>query len=217
MELWQEIQAAVDYGFQIAANIVGIPHLHYRPITATNPISVTNQLVNQSVLIDRHSGKFKYEVPEVHGKPYRDAILDVIACKNGDYLISTVDGNISFISSIEPLEYTTIIKCNRTVSLTRMITTPVFGTVGHGGTTAQTIVAGYWPCSVLQGTKGEHSVITLPRDTRQPWFSILLPLIPGVILETEDDLIDDLGQHYEISSAEQTEMGWRLSAELAKA
>jgi hypothetical protein len=80
----------------------------------------------------------------------------------------------------------------------------------------QTPLATGWYASVLQGTKGEKNEVGLPGDVRNPWWLILLPQIPGVTLRTSDLVSDDIGRRYVISSAELTDLGWRLTAQQAQ-
>jgi len=47
---------------------------------------------------------------------------------------------------------------------------------------------------------------------RTPWWAILMPAWPGVILRTSDIILDELGRKYVVSSAELTDMGWRCTA-----
>ena len=88
------------------------------------------------------------------------------------------------------------------------------GQIGYGGDTPQTeaLLMQNWPASVLQGTKGEQNDAKLPGDVRTPWWAILMPDYNGILLRTSDILKDELGRRYIISSAELTDMGWRLTA-----
>lgn len=84
----------------------------------------------------------------------------------------------------------------------------------YGGNTAaqETVVMSGLPASILQGTKGEKSDTNLPDDVRNPWWGILLPAFPGVILDSSHIIQDDLGRRFTISSAEITDLGWRITA-----
>jgi len=69
-----------------------------------------------------------------------------------------------------------------------------------------------WPASVLQGAKGEKDGAVLPGDVRLPWWAILLPAFPGVTLRSADIITDDIDRRFIISSAEKTDLGWRITA-----
>jgi hypothetical protein len=66
---------------------------------------------------------------------------------------------------------------------------------------------------VLQGTKGEKGGVALPGDVRDAWWAILLPFVPGVVLRSGDLISDDLSRRYIISSAELTDLGWRITCQ----
>jgi hypothetical protein len=42
---------------------------------------------------------------------------------------------------------------------------------------------------------------------------VLLPEAPGVILRAGDLIADELGRRYIVSSAELTDLGWRITAQ----
>jgi hypothetical protein len=90
---------------------------------------------------------------------------------------------------------------------------PVYG----GNTLAlETATMTAWPASILQGTKGENTGTGLPDDIRDPWWQILMPSWPGVLLKSSHIIVDDLGRRFTVSSAELTDLGWRITAMLAQ-
>ena len=70
-----------------------------------------------------------------------------------------------------------------------------------------------FPCSILQGTKGEKNDAGLPGDTRLPWWVILVPASVGNI-KYGDLILDDLGRRYVVSSPELTDLGYRITASM---
>jgi len=65
---------------------------------------------------------------------------------------------------------------------------------------------------VLQGRVGEHNETKLPTDSKSPWWQIILPYVNDVVIRSSDIITDDLSRKYLISSAELTDMGWRITA-----
>jgi hypothetical protein len=109
-----------------------------------------------------------------------------------------------------------VVECNRTVNITRPQVQTAYGAVSdYEGTTAanETPLMSGWPASVLQGTKGEKGGVALPGDVRDAWCAVLLPEAPGVILRAGDLIADELGRRYIVSSAELTDLGWRITAQ----
>jgi hypothetical protein len=45
-----------------------------------------------------------------------------------------------------------------------------------------------------------------------PWKAILLPMFAGVAIMTNDYITDTTGLRYQVSDAELTNLGWRISA-----
>jgi hypothetical protein len=106
------------------------------------------------------------------------------------------------------------VQCNRMVSVLRVIQSDSVGVIGYGGDSSdvESALMSGWPASILQGTKGEANDARLPGDVRTPWWAILMPAFSGIILRTSDIITDDIGRRYIISSAELTDMGWRITA-----
>jgi hypothetical protein len=63
------------------------------------------------------------------------------------------------------------------------------------------------------GQKSDKGPVDLPGDVRNPSWLILLPPLPGnVYLRSADVITDEQSRRYVISSAELTDLGWRISA-----
>jgi hypothetical protein len=71
----------------------------------------------------------------------------------------------------------------------------------------------------MQGSRGGTGDTDLPSDARLPMVTIMLPNAAGVQFRPSDFAVDDQPQpmRYEVSSAEQTPLGWRLTASIAAA
>ena len=152
----------------------------------------------------------KYGRPNKYGKATWYALVDAKDLQSGDYFIG--QQGTFFIAAMQPLLPILAVECNRIVNIFEPLVQTGTGAVGYGGTTGDNMKekADRRPCSILQGTKGERSEGNLPGDTRSPWWTVLLP-DSGIIIEADDILIDDLGHRYVVSSAEHTDLGYRLS------
>ena len=132
----------------------------------------------------------------------------------GDYL--TGPQGTFFIIAQQPHAPTAAVECDRVLTFKR----PGPGASGsafYGGDTLadETTLFTAWPGSVQKGAKGDRGNTALPQDTRMPWVDILMPVIPGVQIVTGDVAYDDqaLQRRYIISTAELTDLGWRLTAQ----
>jgi hypothetical protein len=87
------------------------------------------------------------------------------------------------------------------------------GAQPYGGNTssAQTEILTAFPGSILFTSKAEKSPVNLPGDVRSGWATMLLPPIPGAVNILDHDIVtDDLANRYVISTAELSELGWRI-------
>jgi hypothetical protein len=213
------MQELINKGYRISAEKIGLPFNHYRITTLTNPISDANLI---GILNAAFSVNSKFSIPREYAKSNFLSYIDGSLTQVGDYLVevSTSAGNLAprtyFIASQKPLTPMMAIECNETVTVKRpggsQINT-TYGVVGYMGDIASEEVTEItnFPCSMLQGTKGEKNDDGVPTDTRSPWFLVLLPPTPSYIIQTNDLVYDSEGRKYEVSSAESTSLGWRLS------
>jgi len=207
------IQAKINYGYGIAANILGETCQFFAPSNPLDAIAATNYAGTLAVRFDPNF-QFGATKPQLYGHPVWGAAFDRTDTNVGWYMVSQVSGTF-FILAQQPLLPTAAVLCNRTVSITRP-SSPTPGPGYYGGAApAEGQITGKWPCSILQGPKGNEPVagLSLPGSTKQPWAAILLPSIPSVSIELGDIITDDLGHRWDISGAELTEFGWRLEAE----
>ena len=209
-----KIQSVIYKGYAKASNIIGLPYNQYRPTTANNPLAAQNRIAN--IKVSLNAMDMKYGKPNLYGKALWYGIFDGTATQPGDYL--TNGSNTYFIAGQQPLLPIVVVECNRTASIFRPQVQSGSGIQPYGGNTAstQTALMTGWPCSILQGTKGEKSETGLPGDTRSSWWSILLPYA-GVQIKPDDVITDDIGLRYVISSPELTDLGWRITAMMAVA
>lgn len=203
------IQQKVFRGYAISAAKIGLPYAQYRPDSA----DLTNWSPIATLLASFNAEDMKYSKPNKYAKPTWYVLIDGSQTQVGDYLIG--DGGTFFIAAQQAILPILAVGCNRVLSFARPQAQAQVGAVTNyeGNTPAlQTPLAAGWPASVLQGTKGEKNEVNLPGDTRNPWWAILLPAIPGVTLRTTDLVTDDLGRRMILSSVELTDLGYRCTA-----
>jgi len=207
------LQARIYKGYGLAALRIGPVYSLYRPTSATNPISANTLLGTLNASFNAED--MTYTKPRGYAKATWYALLDGSLTKVGDYLIGD---KTFFIAAQQDTLPILAVECTNTVNLLRPAQQSTVGAVGYGGDTAagETMLMKQWPCSILQGTKGEKNEVNLPGDTRNPWWVVLLPYWSGVTLRTSDIITDDMSRRLVISSAEKTPLGWRLTAQQAQ-
>jgi hypothetical protein len=207
------LQAKINAGYAKAAQRIGYLTNQYRPVSAiSNPIASGNLV--QSLNVSFNAQDMAYSKPSGYGKNTWYCVADRSQFQTGDYLVNAQDGTF-FVVGLQTLLPTLVVQCNRNVSIYRPSQQNGVGDIGYGAETPENltqIVSGF-PVSILQGSKGDKSLVNLPGDVRSPWWVVLIPTLPGsVYLRSNDVVIDDLGKRYKLSSCEQTDLGWRISA-----
>ncbi len=203
-----KLQDKIYKGYGQAAKRIGYPYQQLRPVSAIDAINVAAL----QTLPASFTTNFNYSAPNKYGIATWLGLFDARECTPGDYLVG--HQGTYFIAAMQDTLPIYCVQCNRTISVLRPSMPEGVGAVGYGGDTAATEepLMTNWPASVLQGTKGEANEVKLPGDVRTPWWAILVPAWPGVTLRTSDIITDDLGRRYVISSAELTDLGWRMTA-----
>jgi hypothetical protein len=208
-----KLQAKINGGYAKAAQRLGLSCGQYRPTSAlTAAIAPGNRL--RAILASFNAEDMKYSKPNKYGKATWYCLADGSLLKVGDYLVQP-DGSAYFIAGMQLHLPIFVVGCNRTVDILRPQQASGVGAVGYGGNIAatETPLVTQFAASILQGTKGEKSPVDLPGDVRIPWWAVLLPVLPGgVSLRTGDIINDDMARRYIISSAELTDLGWRITA-----
>lgn len=208
------MQARIYAGYGKAALRIGPTYSLYRPTSANNPTASGNLLGTLNASFNAQD--MLYGKPNVYGKALWYCLVDGTQTKVGDYLVGA-DKTV-FIAAMQQALPILAVECNRTLTIHRPAQQGAVGAVGYGGNTAstETMLMQNWPASVLQGTKGEKNETNLPGDVRTPWWVILMPAWAGVTLRTSDTITDDINRRYVISSAEATDLGWRLTCQQAQ-
>lgn len=204
------LQKKIYIGYGKAAQRIGRTFEVYRPSSESNPVDPGNLVT--SLPASFNSEDMKYGKPNKYGKPLWYCLVDGRQTQVGDYLFNGDD--MYFIAAQQLALPILVVECNRKVDVLRPKQQPGAGAIGYGGGAAAeaTTLMSQWPCSILQGTKGEKTEAHLPADIRSPWWAILMPAWPGVVFRSTDVISDDLNRRYIISSAELTDLGWRLTA-----
>lgn len=202
------LRSKIYGGYAKAATRIGQSYIHYRPTAALTPLSTALP----SIFASFNAEDFTYGRPNKYGKPTWFGVFDGGLTAVGDYLVGP-EGTF-FIAAQQIHLPILCVECNRTIKIMRPQQQTGVGAVGYGGDIAanETVLMSGWPASVLQGTKGEKGDSVLPGDTRNPWWSILLPSFAGVTIRSRDVITDDLNRRYVVSSAELTDLGYRLTA-----
>jgi hypothetical protein len=203
-----QIQAKVWKGYGQAAKRLGVAYQFYRPAGSFPGAAVT------SLPVSLNAEDMKYGKPNKYGKATWYALVDATLLRTGDYFVGP-QGTF-FIVALQPLLPILVVECNRIASLSSVAADNSVGAQGYSGMTDanEAAYATGVPCSILQGTKGEKGDVGLPADTRTPWWNVLMPASVGAV-NYGDLIIDDLNRRYIVSSAELTDMGYRLTAMLA--
>lgn len=209
------LQERIYRGYARAAQRIGYMADLYRPTSAHYPLASINKL--RSIPASYNPEDMKYGKPNKYGHPTWFGLFDGSLTQVGDYLTNAQDGTY-FIAAQPTSLPILLVQTNRTINVMRPQQQAGLGAVGYGGDTDsnETSLMTAWPASVLEGSKGDKGEISLPGDTRAPWWSILLPHWPGVSLRSGDIVTDDLARRYVISSAELTDLGWRITAAQAQ-
>jgi len=208
-----QINAKIYAGRAKAAARLGYPFNLFRPLTASSPLGNLVTTLPASF----NAADNTYLRPNLYGKAVWFTDLDGRLVQVGDYLVNAAKpAERYFIAARQSLLPIAVVECNATLSIFRPAsTTGQIGIGAYGGENiaTDTQLVNAYPCSILQGSKGDKSLINLPGDVRTPWWAILLPPIPGVVQLMNDDIaFDQFGKRYKLSSCELTDMGWRTTA-----
>lgn len=204
-----KLRNKVYIGYGKAAQRIGYVAQQFRAASAFNPLQTTPlQSLNASFTTN-----FNYSAPNKYGQATWFGVFDGRQFVVGDFLSSPEDG-VFFVAAMQTTLPIYCVQANRIISVLRTSQSDSGGVIGYGGTTAENEVALMtgWPASILNGTKGEKSPVNLPADAKTPWYLLLFPSYGDIILRTSDVITDDIGRRYIVSSAELTDMGWRVTA-----
>ncbi|VVQ19939.1 hypothetical protein [Pseudomonas fluorescens] len=204
-----KLQSKIYIGYGKAAKRIGFDYQQFRATSSSYPLSTT---ALQTLPVS-FTTNFKYSAPNKYGKADWLGLFDAREFAVGDYLVGR-QGTF-FVAAMQDTLPIYCVQTNRVVSVLRVSQDAPVGLGSWAGDKRATTEVAFmqgWPASIIQGTKGETNEAKLPGDVKTPWWAILMPAWPGLILRTSDIIRDDLDRKYVISSAELTDMGWRITA-----
>jgi hypothetical protein len=216
------IAAVWPIGPRIVGQVLGLPFAQYRP-TGTGPAIAPGNLLGTIPAWITADAKLMAATPFAYGKPVGYAGVDPAATRPGDFLVGSLTfggaADTFFIASQDIPAPIQVVICNQVLTVTRPIDeTPGAGAYGGARRTSGAPLLTAWPASVIQGKNPAPGELHNPGDTKLPWVAILLP--PGVPQLRMGDVIRDAQPEpnfYTVANAEQTALGWRLSAWMASA
>jgi hypothetical protein len=201
------LQNLISKGRGVAARRLGTPFVVLRPRGICNPLATSNRVVKLNAVFNAEDESFR----RVTG--YGDAVwwgvFDSLYTKPGDYLSGCDTGGntvVYFIAAQRQLLPAQCVKTNRVVNVSRP---PAPASSGYGGMVleaAMTVIKG-WPSGVLAQSARVSGA--LPEQRFGIW-TALLPSMPATIL-AGDVVTDEIGRTFLVASAEQSELGWRLT------
>ena len=207
------LQDRIRWGMNVAARTVGLVTDLYRPAGALAPLALSNRVLRLHAAFQPHRGSI------VHTNLYGDAlwygIFDAAYTRRGDYLVQS--GRTLFIATQQGLSGPLCVQTNRRLTVTRALPPGNVGANAYGGLIQgnSRVLLQDWPASVLGVNGAGNPSAGLPTDTSIPFWTILMPEWPGVVLQPADIIGDDLGRSATVAAAELTELGWRLTAKQA--
>lgn len=201
-------------GYAKAAQRIGLITDIYRPTTAANPLNLVNK--QQTIKASFNAEDMTYSKPNKYGKATWYGLFDGRLTRVGDYLVVAGDGTY-FIAAQQQALPILCVSCNAVADFKRPQQQAGVGALGYGGNTKanETALMTQWPCSILQGGRGEKMDAVLPGDVKTAQWSVLVPKFGDVILRSGDVITDNAGRRFTIGGAELTDLGWRLTAQEA--
>ncbi len=208
-----ELQDRIYRGFNAAARAIGADTDAYRPTGAAEPLAPVNRFLRLRAAFTAEDGKFEH--PVGYGDAVWYGVFDAAYTRRGDYLVQK--HTIWFIAAQQRLLPVLCVQTNRMVSFSRPAAPSSTGVNSYGGVLAATNIPllTNWPASVLGASGRGHPDTDLPSDSSIPYWTVLLPAYPGIVLLPADLLSDDLGRHAVVSAAELSNLGWRITVKQA--
>ena len=207
------LEDRISWGRNVAARFIGAPTDAYRPSGVSEPLNPANRFLRLYAAFSDVRGGF--ERANTYDQPLWNGIFDAAYTHVGDYLVQ--QSGTLFIAAQQPLMPVLCVRADRIVSLTRPAAPTASGVNTYGGVTAatNTPLLTSWPASVRAVSPAGIPSADLPGDSSVSRWTVLLPAHPDVVLQFSDLLTDDLGRSAVVSSAELTDLGWRLSVKQA--
>jgi hypothetical protein len=208
-----KLQDRIHWGLNIAARAVGADADVYRPSGFAEPLAPENRYLRLRAAFTARDGKFAH--PNAYGDALWYGIFDAAYTRSGDYLVQA--DSVWFIAAQQRLVPVLCVQTNRVVSFSRPAAPSSTGVNTYGGviTATNEVLLTNWPASVLGVVGKGHPSADLPSDSLVPYWTVLLPAIPGITLLPSDLMIDDLARNAAVVATELTDLGWRITVRQA--
>jgi len=188
----------------------------YRPSGVADPLHHRNRfMLLQAAFV---SPRPDNDRPVGYGMATWWGVFDSAYTRPGDYIVQeesrpgAADDATWFIAAQQPLLPVLCVRAPRVVSFTRPASTTDSGVASYGGYTsanADALLTNF-PASVLNADILGLDPTDLPSDAIPESWQVLLPARPEIVLRNGDLMSDDLGRNGVVSSAELSDLGWRL-------
>jgi len=204
------LQDRINRGLGTAARAIGLVCDAFRPSGPDDPLQPTNRYLRLTAAFNAQDPRFART--NAYGVAVWYGVFDAAYTRIGDYLVERLSGTAWFIAAQQALLPALCVRTNRVVTFERAAAPKRTGTNAYGGVTqgSSTVLLTGWPASVLAAAPTERSDGGLPGDVRLGSFAVLLPAWPGTVLRSGDLMSDDVGRSFAVSTAELSELGWRL-------
>lgn len=209
-----KLQDRIYRGLNAAARALGVDTDAYRPAGPSDPLAAKNRFLRLHAAFTARDGRFAH--PNAYGDSIWYGMFDAAYTRPGDYLVQ--QNGIWFIAAQHRLLPVLCVQTNRSVSFWRPAAPSSTGANEYGGvtTSSNSLLLMNWPVSVLGVTGRGHSSADLPSDSSVPYWTVLMPAVPGVTLLQSDLMTDDLGRTAVVDAAELTDLGWRVTVKQAR-
>lgn len=207
------VQDKIYYGYSQAAKRLGLQFDVYRSVTPVDPIVPVNLVAN---VFSSFNVSWSYMKANKYGNAVYQACVDGRVIQLYDYLVG--NGQIWFIASWKTTQIILpilAINCNHTVKIERAaqdVTPDSDQYSGYNAVQPEILAAGL-PCSILFSNKGTRNPEKLPTDTNLGFWTVLLPNLGGVVYKNRDIITDETNARYSVTTAELTDLGWRIAAQ----
>jgi hypothetical protein len=210
------LQDVIRRAYGRAAFTVGTWCHAYRPTGAADALHPRNRFMKlqAAFLSPRPDG----DRPVGYGMATWWGVFDSGYTRPGDYIVREDTGHertpkeVWFIAAQQPFLPALCVRAPRVVSFTRPAATTTSGVADYGGYTSATAgeLLTNFPASVLNADILGLDPTDLPSDAIPESWQVLVPSPPQVVLANGDLMSDDLGRSGVVSSAELSDLGWRL-------
>jgi hypothetical protein len=207
------LQDRIHWGLNAAARAIGVETDAYRPSGVSRPLDSNNRFLRLPAAFTAQDGRFAQ--PTGYGNALWHGVFDAAYTRPGDYLVQ--QEATWFVASQQRLLPILCVQTNRVVSFWRPAAPTSTGVNTYGGVTTDTNtpLLTDWPASLHGASGGGRPDSDLPSSSSIPYWTVLLPAFPGILLRPSDLITDDLGRNAVVASSELTDLGWRITAKQA--